>query len=74
MSKENFNTRKSRINTVLVRTFGKRLADPYLVEALAPLSGKGQRRLRPYGLQIPPEAITIARGKLALPAKPRDRQ
>jgi CRISPR-associated protein (TIGR02584 family) len=56
MSKDNFNARKSRINTVLVRTLGKRLAQPYLVEALAPLTGRGRRRLRPYGVQMPPEA------------------
>jgi CRISPR-associated protein (TIGR02584 family) len=60
MSKDNFNARKSRINTVLVRMLGKRHAEPYLVEALTPLTGKGRRRLRPYGLQIPREAITIA--------------
>jgi hypothetical protein len=60
MSKDSFNARKSHINAALVRTLGKRLAEPYLVEALEPLTGKGHRRLRPYGLQIPPEAITIA--------------
>ena len=60
MSKDSFNARKSHINAALVRTLGKRLAASYLVEALEPLTGKARRRLRPYGLQIPPEAITIA--------------
>lgn len=60
MSKDSFNARKSHINAALVRTLGKRLAEAYLVEALEPLTAKGQRRLRPYGLQIPPEAIAIA--------------
>jgi len=60
MSKDSFNARKSHINAALVRKLGKRLAEPYLVEALEPLTGKGRRRLRPYGLKIPPEAITIA--------------
>jgi hypothetical protein len=60
MSKDNFNARKSKINAALVRKLGKRLAEPYLVEALDPLTGKGRRRLRPYGLRIASEAITIA--------------
>jgi CRISPR-associated protein (TIGR02584 family) len=60
MSKDNFNARKSKINAALFRTLGKRLAEPYLVEALEPLTGKGQSRFRPYGLRLPPEAITIA--------------
>jgi CRISPR-associated protein (TIGR02584 family) len=60
MSKDNFNARKSKINAALLRTLGKRLAEPYLVEALEPLTGKGQSRFRPYGLRLPPEAITIA--------------
>jgi hypothetical protein len=64
MSKDSFNARKSHINKALVRTLGKRRAESYLVEALEPLTEKGQRRLRPYGLQIPPEAITIARVSL----------
>ena len=64
MSKESFNARKSHINAALVRKLGKRLAEPYLVEALDTAAGEGQRRLRPYGLQIPPEAITIAPASL----------
>jgi hypothetical protein len=60
MSKDNFNARKSHINAALVRTLGRRRAEPYLVEALAPLGDKGRGRLRPYGLSLPPDAITIA--------------
>jgi hypothetical protein len=60
MSKDNFNARKSKINAAFARTLGKRHAEPYLVEALEPLTGKEQSRLRPYGLRIPPEAISIA--------------
>ena len=72
MSKDNFNARKSKINAAFAHNLGKRLAEPYLVEALEPLTGKGQSRLRPYGLRIPPEAITIAAqacapGKFARP-------
>src|SRR5215472_12687399 len=58
MSKDNFNARKSHINAALVGALGKRRAEPYLIEALAPLPGKG--RLRAYGLGLPPEAIAIA--------------
>jgi CRISPR-associated protein (TIGR02584 family) len=65
MSKESFNARKSHINTALVRTLGKRRAQPYLVEAMAPPAGKGQGRLRPYGLRTPPEEITIAPASLS---------
>jgi hypothetical protein len=64
MSKDSFNARKSHINAALIGKLGRRLAEPYLVEALEPLTGKGQRRLRPYGLQLPPEAITIAPASL----------
>ena len=60
MSQESFNARKSQINAALVRKLGRRLAEPYLVEALPPPAVEGRSRLRPYGLQIPPEAITIA--------------
>jgi CRISPR-associated protein (TIGR02584 family) len=60
MSKDSFNARKSHINAALLRKLGKRLAEPYLVEALQPPTGKGRSRLRPYGLRTPPEAITIA--------------
>jgi hypothetical protein len=64
MSKDSFNARKSHINAALVRKLGKRLAEPYLVEALEPLTAKGQGRLRPYGMQLPPETITIAPASL----------
>jgi CRISPR-associated protein (TIGR02584 family) len=64
MSKDSFNARKSHINAALVRALGKRRAESYLVEALAPPTGKGQRRLRPYGLRIRPEAITITPASL----------
>ena len=60
MSKDSFNARKSHINAALLRKLGKRLAEPYLVEALQPPTGKCRSRLRPYGLRTPPEAITIA--------------
>jgi CRISPR-associated protein (TIGR02584 family) len=67
MSKDNFNARKSHINRTLMEALGRRRARPYLIEALAPPTGKGRRRLRPYGLQIPPAAITIA--PASLPAR-----
>jgi CRISPR-associated protein (TIGR02584 family) len=60
MSKDNFNARKSHINAALVRTLGRRRAEPYLIEALASLGEKGRGRLRPYGLSLSPDAITIA--------------
>jgi CRISPR-associated protein (TIGR02584 family) len=63
MSRENFNARKSKINNALVQALGRRRAEPYLIEALAPPAGKGRRRLRPYGLSLPPDAITIATGR-----------
>jgi CRISPR-associated protein (TIGR02584 family) len=63
MSKDNFNARKSHINKALIRSLGDhRRAGPYLIEALHPLPGN--RRCRPYGLQISPEAITIAPASL----------
>jgi CRISPR-associated protein (TIGR02584 family) len=62
MSKDNFNSRKSHVNNALVRTLGERRAKPYLIEALDPLPG--HVRLRPYGLQLPPEVITIAPASL----------
>jgi CRISPR-associated protein (TIGR02584 family) len=62
MSKDNFNARKSHINKALIRSLGDRRAAPYLIEALNPLPGN--RRCRPYGLQISPEAITIAPASL----------
>jgi hypothetical protein len=66
MSQENFNARKSHINRAIVRALGQRRAAPYLIETLDPLTGKGRRRLRPYGLALPPEAITIgARAEVA---------
>jgi CRISPR-associated protein (TIGR02584 family) len=64
MSKDNFNARKSHINRALVQRLGKHRAKPYLIAALDPLPGKGRSRLRPYGLQISPEAITIAAASL----------
>jgi CRISPR-associated protein (TIGR02584 family) len=60
MSQENFHARKSHTNGALLRTLGKRRSEPYLIEALAPFEGNGRRRLRPYGLLLPPEVITIA--------------
>ena len=68
MSKDNFNARKSHINSALVRRLGDRRAKPYLIEALDPLPGKG--RCRPYGLQISPEAITIAPASLPVQQAP----
>ncbi len=65
MSKDNFNARKSHINSALVRRLGDRRAKSYLIEVLDPLPGKG--RCRPYGLQISHEAITIA--PASLPAR-----
>jgi CRISPR-associated protein (TIGR02584 family) len=62
MSKDNFNARKSHINKALIRSLGDRRAGPYLIEALDPLPGN--RRCRPYGLQILPEAITIVPASL----------
>jgi CRISPR-associated protein (TIGR02584 family) len=63
MSKDNFNARKSHINKALMRSLGDhRRAGPYLIEALDPLPGN--RRCRPYGLHISPEAITIAPASL----------
>ena len=65
MSKDNFNSRQvAHQRGAYSGSSASVWPKPYLVEALEPLTAKGQRRLRPYGLQLPPEAITIAPASL----------
>lgn len=66
MSKDNFNARKAHINKALRMALGERRAEPYVIQTLHPLPGKG--RCHPYGLTLPPETIAI------LPASLQGRQ
>lgn len=57
--KDWFEQRKSKTNRALKSALGERLAQPYLIKA------SGKRPHTRYGLDLPPEAIAFADGKLA---------
>ncbi len=61
---ENFNPVKAHVKGALERRLGRFRAAPYLVKALEPVPGTRYRR---FGLDLPPEVIRIAGGKVADP-------
>ena len=64
LSAENVNPTKAHINKKLEQHLGRRRAEPYLIRALERVPGTRYRRI---GLELPPEAIRIAGGKVAGP-------
>ena len=59
---ENVNPTKAHVKEQLERRLGRQRAAPYLVKALEPIPGTRYRR---FGLDLPPEVIRIAVGKVA---------
>jgi hypothetical protein len=58
---DNFDQAKAKVNQALKRALGERRVLPYLIGKLDPIPGS---HVHPFGLTLPPEAITIAPASL----------